>query len=218
MGFPSLEGLLLRLVIVLPALLLAIVLHEVAHAYVAYLLGDDTAKRAGRLTLSPLPHLDPVGTLMMILSTIYGRGLGWAKPVPVNPLRFRHPRRDEILVSLAGVTMNALQAVAWAGLARLAFSSVTSGSLAEAAVVFCVSATATNLVLMVFNLLPVPPLDGSHVLFNALNLRDPVLYYRFAQIGPMLLLLLLFTGLLGPVFDATVYPLLRLLLPAGMLY
>ena len=89
-----------RFVIFLPALLLALVLHEVAHAWVAYRCGDDTARLAGRITMNPLAHLDPAGTLMMILSILAGFGIGWAKPVPVNPLRYRHYRRDNILGEL----------------------------------------------------------------------------------------------------------------------
>src|SRR5574340_884600 len=94
------------LVVSLPAFLLAIILHEVAHGYVAYRLGDDTAKRAGRLTMSPLPHIDPMGAIFFVISSLSGMGFGWAKPVPVNPSYLRHPGRDDVLVSLAGPVSN----------------------------------------------------------------------------------------------------------------
>ncbi|MCJ7750179.1 MAG: site-2 protease family protein, partial [Armatimonadetes bacterium] len=108
-----------RIVGMLPGFLLGIVLHEVAHGYVAYRLGDDTAKRAGRLTLSPIAHIDPVGAIFFILSSLAGFGFGWAKPVPVAVERLRNPRRDEVLVTLAGPAANLLQALAWALVLRL---------------------------------------------------------------------------------------------------
>ncbi len=196
--------------------LLAIVLHEVAHGYVAYRLGDDTAKLAGRLSLNPLVHLEVLGTLMFIISSWVGFGFGWAKPVPVNPLRLRHMRRDDILVSLAGVTVNLAQALAWAGLLRLAYHFLPGSDVGAAAVVFCDLGIVVNLALMIFNLLPVPPLDGWHVLTQTLRIAYTTPVLRFQQMGSMLLFMLLYLRILNPLFDHTLWPLYNLLVPRAM--
>lgn len=198
-----------RLIISLPAFLLAITLHELGHAWVAYQCGDDTAKLSGRVTLSPLAHLDPLGTLMYIFSSMSGIGFGWAKPVPVNPLRFRHWRRDDILVSLAGVAMNLVQALAWAGLLHAARN--IPGSMGETLWLFCYIGVSMNVVLMVFNLLPIPPLDGSHIAFNLLGIRDPVIMHQWSRIGSLLLFLFVSSGMFGPVFGFVAQPVIRLL-------
>ena len=202
-----------RVIAGLPAFLLAIILHEVAHGYVAYRLGDDTAKRAGRLTLSPLPHIDPVGAIFYVVSSLAGAGFGWAKPVPVSLERLRNPRRDDILVTLAGPGANLAQAIIWALLLRLA-AQLGSGTLGLALVQFCFLGIAINSLLMFFNLLPIPPLDGSHVAFRLLGSHDPYLVQRLAPVGFIVLLVIIRT----PVFDAFYYhlvnPFIYLLLPA----
>ncbi len=185
-----------RVIAGLPAFLLGIILHEVAHGYVAYLCGDDTAKRAGRLTLSPLPHIDPIGALFFVISSLSGAGFGWAKPVPVAMERLRHPRRDDILVTLAGPTANLLQALVWAGLLRVAVHFAGS-ELALALIKFFFIGVAINVLLMFFNLLPIPPLDGSHVAFHLLGSHDPYLIERLAPVGFIFLLIIIRT----PVFD-----------------
>jgi Zn-dependent protease len=196
--------------------LLAIVLHEVAHGYVAYRLGDDTARLSGRLSLNPLVHLEVLGTLMFIISSWVGFGFGWAKPVPVNPLRLRHFRRDQILVSLAGVTVNLAQAVAWAGLLRLAWHYLPGSNVGAAAVILCDLGIVINLALMIFNLLPIPPLDGWHVLTNSLRIAYTTSVVRFEQMGFMVLFLLLYLHALNPVFNHTVWPLYNLLVPPAL--
>jgi len=201
-----------RLIVTLPVFLLAITLHEVAHAWVAYKCGDDTAKLAGRLTLSPIAHLDPVGSLLFIISNfMMGIGFGWAKPVPVNPLRFRHWRRDDILVSLAGVAANLLQAIAWAILLRLTEAYLT-GTFGRSVATLCLFGVAINVLLMMFNLLPIPPLDGSHIAFNLLGVRDPIAIARWSRIGMLALFLFVSTGLFGSFFGAVVEPVIRLFL------
>jgi Zn-dependent protease len=204
-----------RIIVGLPLFLLAIVLHELAHGYVAYLLGDDTAKRAGRLTLSPLAHLDVLGTLCFIISSLASFGFGWAKPVPISVDRLRNPWRDEILVTLAGPGANFVQAAIWALLARLmlapAIGRSMSGSLLEALVTFFVLGVLLNLVLMVFNLLPIPPLDGSHVAIRLLGIKDPFLIGRLAPLGMIVLLLVISTSAFDVVSRAVVYPLAGLL-------
>jgi Zn-dependent protease len=205
-----------RIIVSAPVFLLAIVLHEVAHGYVAYRLGDDTAKLAGRLTLNPIAHLDVLGTLMFIVSSLVGFGFGWAKPVPVNPLRLRHFRRGQILVSLAGVTANLAQALAWAGLLRLAYHFAPDSSIGDAAIVFCSFGIIINLILLIFNLLPVPPLDGWRVLTNALRISYTAPILRLESMGFMLLFVLLYLHVLDPVFHVTLWPLYNLLVPRAL--
>ena len=200
-----------RFIVSLPIFLLAITLHEVGHAWVAYKCGDDTAKRLGRVTLSPIPHLDPLGSLMFVISSFAGVGFGWAKPVPVAVERLRHPRRDDILVSLAGVTANLLQAIAWSVLFRLGRVYLT-GSLGSAIVTFCFLGVFVNVMLMVFNLLPIPPLDGSHVALNLLGVHNPYTIARFTGIGSLLLFLLVTTHAFGLLFSGVIEPIIYLLL------
>jgi Zn-dependent protease len=206
------DNIVARIIVALPAFLLAIILHEVAHGYVAYLCGDDTAKRAGRLTLSPLPHIDPVGAIFFIFSSIAGAGFGWAKPVPVAIHLLRNPRRDEVLVTLAGPVANLLQIVAWAMLARLSLH-LLSGDLRVAFFQFCVIGVQINALLMVFNLLPIPPLDGSHVAARLLGVEDPHLVDRLAPIGFLVLFLLISTRIFDLIYRAVVVPLILLFLP-----
>lgn len=202
-----------RVVAMLPGFLLGIVLHEVAHGYVAYRLGDDTAKRAGRLTLSPIAHLDPVGAIFFILSSLAGFGFGWAKPVPVAVERLRNPRRDEVLVTLAGPGANLLQALAWALVLRLI---LPSGSAPLAMI--CIWGIAINVLLMIFNLLPIPPLDGSHVALRLAGYDNPHLADRLAPLGFVVLILLMYTGLFNVLIRAVVNPIVAILLPSGLYF
>jgi Zn-dependent protease len=195
----------------LPAFLLAIILHEIAHGYVAYLCGDDTAKRAGRLTLSPLQHIDPLGAIVFIITSRFGVGFGWAKPVPVVVERLRNPLRDQVLVTLAGPGANFLQAIAWVLIYRLT-SHFLTGSLADAIGRFCLIGLAINVILMLFNLLPIPPLDGSHVAAHILGVRDPHLVDRLAPLGFVLLFLFIMTGAFDIFYDRLVYPVMNLFL------
>jgi Zn-dependent protease len=204
---------LVRIIAGLPIFLLAIVLHEVAHGYVAYLMGDDTAKRAGRLTLSPLAHLDPLGALMFVLSSFAHAGFGWAKPVPVNPARLRPVRLGNVLVSIAGVAANFLQAVIWSLLVRAVLPQAGENSLAAAVTTFCALGIQINLMLMIFNLLPIPPLDGFHVITGALGLSGSYQVIQLERVGFLLLFVLLYLGLLNPVFRVAYPPFWNLLVP-----
>ena len=172
-------------------LFFAVILHECAHGWVAYKCGDSTAKDAGRLTLNPLKHIDPLGTFIVpfVLRSLGVMPLGWAKPVPVNFANLRNPRRDMILVSLAGPLANLLLALAFRELAILTANLV----LQE----IWVTAVVLNILVAVFNLLPVPPLDGSRVLAGLLPVP---LAHRFARLEPfgiVILIVLLNVGLLN---------------------
>ena len=190
-GFPSLEELLLGL----PAVLWAITFHEFCHGYVAYLLGDPTAARQGRLTLNPLAHFDLVGALMLLFFRF-----GWAKPVPIDTRYFRNPRRDLVLVSLAGAAGNILTAEV-AGTLVQWFPGFFGGN--QALFNFMVILIFMNLGLAVFNLLPIPPLDGSRVLYVLLPPRMLEFYFRLEQYGMWILLILVMFNILpaitGPV-------------------
>ncbi|MDI3298069.1 MAG: site-2 protease family protein [Bacillota bacterium] len=164
-----------------PGLLLGLVLHELAHAWTADRLGDPTARYAGRLTLNPLAHLDPLGTILLLLF-----GFGWARPTPVNPANLRSPRRDDVLVTAAGPLTNLVIAFA----ALVAYRALPS--LGETGASALLTVAAINVYLAVFNLLPVPPLDGSHILFGLAGL-PAARSAQIQQMGGVLLILLVAT-------------------------
>jgi Zn-dependent protease len=173
-------------VVVVPS----IILHEVSHGYVAHLFGDDTAKRAGRLTLNPAKHVDPVGTLIVPALLALGGfgGFGWAKPVPVNPARLRSPRNQGLLVSLAGPATNfvlaVISALVFVAVFRTTFNASFNPSVLSRAVLFF---SVVNIGLMVFNLIPLPPLDGS-VLFE--RLLPARFWPRYLRIRPYTMLII----------------------------
>ncbi|HYR00870.1 MAG TPA: site-2 protease family protein [Casimicrobiaceae bacterium] len=175
----------------------AITLHEAAHGYVARIFGDQTAWMLGRVTLNPLKHIDPVGTVLvpislLLLSKLMGGGgflFGWAKPVPVNFGNLRHPKRDMLWVAAAGPAANFAMALAWAFVAKY--------STSEGVDVMASAGVITNVVLMVLNLLPILPLDGGRIAVSLLPHRLALSYARFEPYGFMLIILLLATGALN---------------------
>jgi len=174
-------------------LLFSIIVHEVAHGYVALLNGDPTARMLGRITLNPGPHIDPVGTILLpgiLLLTHAGLLFGWAKPVPVNPLNFRNYRWGEITVSAAGPLSNLALAVVFAYLLRLGLGNVGVMKMAYFGVTI-------NIFLALFNLIPIPPLDGSHILGILLPPELQRLYHHLDQVGFILILILFYTGVMG---------------------
>ena len=186
------------LVLKIPALLIAVTIHELAHALVADRLGDPTPRALGRLTINPFPHIDPLGAIAFVLA-----GFGWAKPVPVNAANFRHPRRDMALVAGAGPVSNFL--IAFVGL--VVFILVRrSGLVGEPGAQALLWVFQFNLALGIFNLIPLPPLDGGHFLPVFLPPRAGRLLHSLEQFGPMILLLLVISGatryVVGPVFSA----------------
>lgn len=153
------------LIFSIAVLIMSVVVHEVSHGYAASLLGDQTARYAGRLTLNPIKHLDPIGSIVVpLLTSLAGFVFGWAKPVPVNPYNLRG-RYGELVVSLAGPVSNIALALVFGLLIRL---SLTSALFPPSFVSIAATIVVINLVLAVFNLVPIPPLDGSKVLFNLL--------------------------------------------------
>lgn len=185
-----------------PVLLFAMVAHEYAHGWAAYRQGDDTAWQLGRLTWNPLRHVDPFMTVLMPLMTWYGSGggfmFGGAKPVPVNPRNYRHFKRGDIIVSLAGVATNFVLALLAAALipvfGQLGRALPALGETCSILQVMMVFGVQINLLLVAFNLLPIPPLDGSHVAKYLLPPAWAIRYVEFGRFGLLILLLFLSVG------------------------
>lgn len=186
-----------------PVLLFSLTIHEYSHAWTAFRFGDDTAARMGRLTLNPLAHLDLFGTLVMVMS---GFRFGWAKPVPVNPLKLRNPRVDDIWVSAAGPLANICLALISALLYRLV------GQQAGALTDILQAGVFLNIILAFFNLIPLFPLDGSHILRNLVPQQYGPALDRFNQFAPFILLFLVFTRVLWIVLGPPVWFVVSLLL------
>ena len=201
--------------------LMAVVFHEWSHGFVASRLGDDTAERAGRLTLNPLVHIDPIGTIVLPLMLLMSGApmFGWARPVPVSFHRLRNPMRDMVWVAAAGPLMNLTLAVVSAFLLSFVVSlqhgdadTAAGGFLvAEPIALMCQLSLRLNLVLCVFNLLPIPPLDGGRI---AVGLLPAPLAEALAQVEPygmLILIVLLWTNVLGVVLGPVIHLLLRLI-------
>lgn len=209
------ESLIQTLAIYAIPVIFAITLHEAAHGYVARHFGDPTAWQMGRITLNPVKHIDPVGTilvpvLILLASKMAGSSgilFGWAKPVPVNFGRLRNPKKDMLWVAAAGPGANLAMAIGWALLLKIAVSmpdnaySLPMGEMARAGV-------SVNTVLMLLNLLPLPPLDGGRIAVSLLPHRAAWQFAKLEPYGFVILLVLLFTGLL----DFWLIPLLRIFL------
>jgi Zn-dependent protease len=171
----------LEMLKIMPAAVIGLTVHECAHAFAAYKLGDTTAKDQGRLTLNPLKHIDWMGFFLIVVA-----GFGWAKPVSFNPDNLRHKHRDEILISLAGPFSNLLVAVLFFVLGRLLYGS--NPDVANLMLLWGV----INIGLFVFNLIPIPPLDGSHLYLTFLKELNPklmVLLYRYGTLGLLVIIL-----------------------------
>ena len=180
--------------------LFAITVHEVAHGWVASRLGDQTAKSMGRLTLNPIKHIDPIGTVVLPVLLFYLGGFifGWAKPVPVNWQNLGHPRRDMALVAAAGPCANLVMLVMWALLAKILLLLAQHPIwLIELIVSMCTIGIIINIVLMVLNLFPLLPLDGGRILTALLPVRLAAIYSRLEPLGLLLLVLMIASGILG---------------------
>lgn len=176
------------------ALVVMLTFHEFGHAWMASKCGDDTARSEGRVSLNPLVHVDPIGTVVMPLMMIFlalmdsrlaGFLIGWAKPVPVNPNNLRNPKLDDVLITMAGPWMNLLLAVAFTG-------AIKAGVLLGNATMiqFCTTVVILNLALFFFNLLPIPPLDGSRIMRVAVGMSHET-YFQFARYGLFIIILVM---------------------------
>jgi Zn-dependent protease len=186
---------LLEAALMVVVLLFSIIIHEVAHGYVALLNGDPTAKMLGRITLNPVPHIDPVGTILLPLILLLSHAgilFGWARPVPVNPLNYRNYRWGEFAVSAAGPVSNLVLAAVFSLLLRLGLGNVGLVKLASFGV-------SINIFLALFNLIPIPPLDGSHILAILLPRDLARLYAYLEPVGFILILVLFYTGILSAI-------------------
>jgi Zn-dependent protease len=187
------------LLLIAPPILLALTFHEYAHAYMAYRYGDDTARQSGRLTLNPLRHLDPLGTIMIFIVHF-----GWAKPVPVNPNRLRNPKKDMLWISAAGPLANMVLALASGLLIRVLLTiGVTPDRHTAIGLLFLmvIMSLQINLALAIFNILPIAPLDGSKILFALLPVRYEKLIYFLERYGPFILIgLIIFSQATGVSF------------------
>lgn len=202
--FSSWNITLIRLLVSIPGMLLCLSVHEASHGFAAYALGDPTAKNAGRLTIDPVRHLDPIGTICLLFFHV-----GWAKPVPVNPHYFKHPRRDMALVSLAGPLSNFMLAL----IALFLYHPLrmSSSNIVATIALMLYMAAVMSIGLGVFNLIPVPPLDGSKILFSFLpyQIEQKIAQYQqFIQFG---LFALLFIGVLDVPMNAAINVIYRAL-------
>lgn len=190
------------------AIIIALSVHEFPHAYVAYKFGDDTAKRQGRLTLSPMAHLDPIGLIAVLIL-----GFGWARPVPVNPYNFKRPRLAGILVSIAGpisnLILSAIGLIIWYSLLKFGVLYSIPSAVADTLAQFFQIFIMLNIVLLVFNLLPIPPLDGYRVVEDLApaNIRAKMTQYE--KYGAIALLILVIT----PLSNYTIQPIFQVVIP-----
>jgi Zn-dependent protease len=183
-------------------ILLAVTLHEAAHGWVAFKLGDPTAKLLGRVTLNPIRHIDPIGTIIVPLAlgflTKFSFIFGWAKPVPISPRNFKNPKRDNALVALAGPFANLIMCFMWASFMKIAIMNDPINNMAMLFLLFASKAgIMINLILCFLNLLPIPPLDGSRVVSSLLPGRYAYYYDKLEPFGFMILLALILTNVIG---------------------
>jgi Zn-dependent protease len=195
-----------HIILLAPAFLLAITVHEFSHGYIAYRLGDPTAKDAGRLTFNPVAHLDLFGTLALLFI-----GFGWAKPVPVNPYNFADPRKDNLWVALAGPASNFISAFAFGMLFRASSPFLSGFQVGQVILTMIYLAVWINLILTVFNLLPIPPLDGFHILEGLVSHEIYIKLQELSRYGSMILIGLILFSVFAhvPIFGIIFGPFLK---------
>lgn len=196
---------LMNMLLSLPAIVIGLSFHEFGHAIAAHKLGDMTPKYQGRVTLNPMAHMDPFGFLCLMVA-----GFGWGIPVQIDSRNFKNPRRDELIVSVAGVAMNLIIAIAAAGVFKLFFtfagSFIAYSYMGVVVQKILVNIIVINLVLMIFNLLPIPPLDGFGIATELFNLRNKAFYYQIYDKGFLILMVLIMLN----VTDIVLNPLVRI--------
>lgn len=196
---------LMGMLLSLPAIIIGLSFHEFGHAVAAYKLGDMTPKYQGRVTLNPVAHIDPFGFLCLMIA-----GFGWGVPVQIDMRNFKNPRRDGLIVSIAGVVMNLVIAIVAAGILKLFFEFATEfisySYMGGVVLQILVNIVFINLVLMIFNLLPIPPLDGFGIVTELFNLRSTELYYKIYDKGFLILMILIILD----VTDLVLSPLVKL--------
>lgn len=194
-------------------ILFAITLHEAAHGWVANKLGDPTAKNRGRITVNPIKHIDPVGTIVvpLFLATVSPFVMGWAKPVPVEPRYFKSPMLDMALVAVAGPASNFVMACCWAMFIVMADSMLEPSTLLKFLVTMGKNGIIINIVLMVLNLLPIPPLDGGRVVAGILPRPLLMPFMQLERFGMVIILLLLVSGILGKILWPTVLQFIKII-------
>ncbi len=190
-----------KIIIYAPPVVFAITVHEAAHGYAAKYFGDMTAYQAGRISLNPIKHIDLFGTILLPAMTILLGGIlfGWAKPVPVNFGRLRHPKKDMLWVAAAGPASNFVMAVFWALV--LKFSGLAPEFMAYPLALMAKAGVGINIVLMVLNLFPLPPLDGGRIAVSLLPMHLARPFAQIERFGFIILLVLLFTGVLSQILD-----------------
>ena len=195
---------------ILPGILIGLSFHEFGHAYVSTKLGDPTPKLQGRVTINPMAHIDPVGMVCLLLC-----GFGWGIPVQINPSYYKNRRRDEILVGFAGVAMNLILAIIFSLLVRVAVIvyQSTGSEIASIFYEILLKVVMINVVLMVFNLLPVPPLDGFGIVTNLFNLQKYSWYEKYYQYGYFILIFMVLIGWVSTILTPVMNLIMRLLSP-----
>ena len=197
-------------ILILPGILIGLSFHEFGHAYVSTKLGDPTPKLQGRVTINPLAHVDPVGMVCLLFA-----GFGWGIPVEINPAYYKHRRRDEILVGLAGVTMNLILAIVFSLLIRVVMmlTGVLGPDVTSVIYTIFMNVVMINVVLMVFNLLPVPPLDGFGIVTNLFHLEKYSWYQQYYQWGYFILIVLVLLGVVSAILGPVTMFIMQLLSP-----
>ena len=201
---------LMDVLMTLPAIIIGLSFHEYAHALVSYKLGDPTPKMQGRVTINPMAHMDPIGLAALIFA-----GFGWGVPVEINPTNYANRRKGEFLVAIAGVTMNLIIAIVFAVIAKIllmtmgaATLSTGGGSILWTMIMYVIQ---INLVLMIFNLIPCPPLDGFSIISEIFNLKTTNLYWTLYRYGNVILIALIIFGVTSRIISPAVYFLFSLL-------
>lgn len=199
------------IILSLPAIIIALSFHEFAHAYTSDKLGDPTPRSMGRLTLNPMAHLDPIGFIMLLFVQF-----GWAKPVPINTRYYKHPRRDDLLVSAAGPLMNIFLAVVFTLILKMLSISnlgvLSNDSIISNLYLAVIYGIFINISLFIFNLIPIPPLDGFHVLKNLVSYRFYPVLAKIEQYGFILLILLLLSSRNFDIIGKPIYFIYNLLI------